>query len=40
VQQAMREQVNNYLLTNVNIDLPSKLSERRPNASSAAAPSI
>ncbi len=29
VQQAMREQVNNYLLTNVNIDLPTKLSERQ-----------
>jgi trigger factor len=29
VQQSMREQVNNYLLENVQIDLPSKLSDKQ-----------
>jgi trigger factor len=29
VQQAMREQVNKYLLENVNIDLPTRLSDRQ-----------
>ena len=29
VQQSMRDQINNYLLQNVYIDLPSKLSDRQ-----------